>query len=436
MCVRSKEPMKQILSLLLLTNLIHPFSLWAQCAPVSARVCVAGDDTTEVWVNGSYLGLKNYCDTNKGCHPESLCFPIPLEKLPGPQVCLALKTTNINPVMAFSSWELEVDCEGTKPFVMTNENPAKSGVSLYWDPTGGSTCGVGASPPVDGRGDSWTDLNYNPSSNPFTLTGAVVTASTWTCAQITNPLTGFVLHYISYDGGAAGSGPTSACGILYWRQVAQLPAWIPTSTPTVAFTPTRPFTWTPTLIPTELPTLTPTPVPPPSTPTPRPRPRRTPTPIPTPRPVKLSAPVRRVRVKPTPTFIWVRPTPTPRILPPPTWTHVQTPAPKKPAPLPAWLPPPVKAQAIVFQTPPVEIYVTFGDGAGRYQLEVVDGRGHSLRMIFDKKIVGEGDDWVMWDGKDSQGRAVPLGQYFVVFYKDGKPLRSISVYRAGTGSSP
>ena len=80
--------------------------------------------------------------------------------------------------------------------------------------------------------------------------------------------------------------------------------------------------------------------------------------------------------------------------------------------------------------------MTFGDGAGRYQLEVVDGRGHSLRMIFDKKIVGEGDDWVMWDGKDSQGRAVPLGQYFVVFYKDGKPLRSISVYRAGTGSSP
>jgi flagellar hook assembly protein FlgD len=92
----------------------------------------------------------------------------------------------------------------------------------------------------------------------------------------------------------------------------------------------------------------------------------------------------------------------------------------------------VKAQAIVFQTPPVEIYVTFEDGAGRYQLEVVDERGNPLQLIFDKKIVGEGDSWVTWDGKDGQGRNMPAGQYFVIFYKDGQPLRSISVYRSWT----
>jgi flagellar hook assembly protein FlgD len=89
----------------------------------------------------------------------------------------------------------------------------------------------------------------------------------------------------------------------------------------------------------------------------------------------------------------------------------------------------------VFQTPPVEIYVNFADGPGRYQLEVLDGKGTPLAMIFDKKIVGEQDAWVVWDGKDSRGQDAPIGQYFVIFYKDGKPLRSISVYRSGMGGN-
>src|SRR5579883_1714075 len=202
--------MNKILFLILITSLMVPSWLWSQCEPVDARIGVSGDDTTEVWVNGSYLGAKSYCDMNKGCHPESLFFPVTLTKLPGPQACLAIKTANVNPVKVFSSWELVVDCAGAKPFVITNE--AKSGISLYWDPTGGSTCGVGSSPPVDSRGDIWTDLDYNPASNPFTFTGMPVTSDTYTCAQVSNPLTGFVLHYISYSGDASGSGPTSACG--------------------------------------------------------------------------------------------------------------------------------------------------------------------------------------------------------------------------------
>lgn len=91
------------------------------------------------------------------------------------------------------------------------------------------------------------------------------------------------------------------------------------------------------------------------------------------------------------------------------------------------------AHAIVFQTPPVEIYVTFADGPGRYQLELVGTQGNPLRMIFDREIVGEGDAWVTWDGKNEKGQDMSLGQYFVIFYKDGKPLRSISVFRSKTG---
>jgi hypothetical protein len=405
----------------------------AQCAPVSAKVCVSGDDTTEVWLNGSYLGLKNYCDLKNGCHPESLCFPIPLDKISGPQVCLALKTTNINPVKVFSSWELEVDCAGDKPFVVTDENPAKSGVSLYWDPTGGSTCGMGHSPPVDDGGNNWTNLGYNPSSNPFTLTGMTVTASTYTCAQIANVLTGFVIQYISYDADAAGSGPTSACGILYWRQVAKLPVWLPTATPIATLTSTRTPTPRPTLTP--IPTPTENPPPPATIPTPKPRhrPTATHTPVQAFRPIPTREP-RRAWVRPTATYAPLKPTPAFYFRPRATWTPVP-PREIKPTPVPTWVPHLEKSAAIVFQTPPVEIYVNFADGPGRYQLEVLDGKGTPLAMIFDKKIVGEQDAWVVWDGKDSRGQDAPIGQYFVIFYKDGKPLRSISVYRSGMGGN-
>jgi flagellar hook assembly protein FlgD len=112
--------------------------------------------------------------------------------------------------------------------------------------------------------------------------------------------------------------------------------------------------------------------------------------------------------------------------------HVPSPTPPKPTPIPTWLPKLEKIHTIVYQTPPVEIYVTFADGPGRYQLEMMDVRGNPLRMVFDKKVVADSESWVTWDGKDDQGREMPVGQYFVVFYKDGKALRSISVIRSGS----
>ncbi len=426
--------MKKTLCLGFFALWLNPISLGAQCAPVSARICESGDDTTQVWVNGSYLGSKDYCNLSSGCSPDSLCFPVPLGKLPGPQVCIAVETTNVNPVMVFSSWELEVDCAGNKPFVVNSENPAESGISLDWDPAGGSSCGLGHFPPVDGQGNNWTDLAYNPASNPFTLTGEAVTANTWSCARIMNAFTGAVIPYISYAAGAAGSGPTSACGVLYWRQIAKLPVWIYASPPTAVFTSTPTFASTPP--PTPIPRLTATFIPLPFftfTPIPIPRPTRTPTPFPPPRLFQVPTPTRRLKLKPTPTFVWATPTPTWTYLPLPAWTPSPPPPRRKPTPIPAWLPTLVKAQAVVFQTPPVEIYVTFGDGPGRYQLEVVDAKGNPLEVIFDKKIVGAGDDWAAWDGKDGRGHDAPPGQYFVIFYKDGKPLRSISVYKSGAG---
>ncbi len=425
--------MKKLPVLAFLFSLLRPLPVFAQCAPVSARIWESGDDTTQVWVNGSYLGSKDYCNLSSGCSPDSLCFPLPLDKLTGAQVCVAVQTTNVNPVMVFSSWELEVDCSGNKPFVVVSENPARSGISLYWDPTGGSSCGLGHPPPVDGQGNNWTDLAYNPASNPFTLTGEAVTANTWSCAHIKNAFTGIVIPYISYNASAAGSGPTNACGVLYWRQIAKLPVWIYAPTPAAVFTSTPTCAWT--ALPAPVPTLTPTFTPLPFftfTPLPTPRPTRTWTPIPPRQPIQVPTHTRRLRLKPTPTFAWLPPTPTWTYLPLPTWTPLPRPRTQKPTPIPTWLPPLVKAQAIFFQTPPVEVYVTFEDGPGRYQLQVVDAGGNPLEMIFDKQIVAEGDNWATWDGKDGRGQEVAVGQYFIVFYKDGQPLRSISVYRSRT----
>src|SRR5581483_11336594 len=230
--------MKKILSLLALSGLLSPPTLCAQCRPTSAQICVAGDDTTQVWVNGAYIGQKNYCEGGAGCDASKLCMPVPTNLFWGPVVSLALQTTNIGPVRVYSSWKLQIDCSGGKTFVVTNENPVKKGVTLYWDPTGGASCGAGNPPPSDSEGHAWMEFAYNPSPNPFNKTGEVVTANTWSAAQLIDPLTQTIIPYLSYDGGATGSGPGQSCGVLYWRQTSNLPPFLPTFTPTVFLTPT------------------------------------------------------------------------------------------------------------------------------------------------------------------------------------------------------
>jgi flagellar hook assembly protein FlgD len=89
-----------------------------------------------------------------------------------------------------------------------------------------------------------------------------------------------------------------------------------------------------------------------------------------------------------------------------------------------------KSEPVVFGSSPAEIYVTFADGAGRYQLEIVDTLAHPVKVVYDRHISAKTSAWVEWDGKDGQGKEMPPGHYFVIFFKDGKPLRSISIVRA------
>jgi flagellar hook assembly protein FlgD len=73
--------------------------------------------------------------------------------------------------------------------------------------------------------------------------------------------------------------------------------------------------------------------------------------------------------------------------------------------------------------------VTFDAGPGHYQLEVVDAKLKAVKIIYDHGVTNEQNAWVEWDGKDSKRYDVPSGQYYVVYFKDGKPIKSLPIAR-------
>jgi hypothetical protein len=217
----------------------------------------------------------------------------------------------------------------------------------------------------------------------------------------------------------------------FWFNIDQLAFYcVTTPTPTATSTPTS--TETPTRTPSPAAKATATQTLPPFIPPPVIQTSAPPESIPTLRPT----PVPRVRpaavvIKPTSTPVRLRPTHTPKLILVPnlTPTPTATPLRKIPTPVPTWLPNLDRELTVQFTAPPANIYVTFADGSGNYRVEVVDSVGNSLGTIYGKKVVSQGDAWLEWDGRDQKSRDVPPGQYYVILYKDGKAIKSISVIR-------
>ncbi len=165
--------------------------------------------------------------------------------------------------------------------------------------------------------------------------------------------------------------------------------------------------------------------PPPPSPTPtRLVPTFTLTPFPTIHLSSLPGFLPALTVTPTPMPLAL-PALRPVLTPTPHLQAIQKTAKIKPAQWPS-LDPTLK---VVFTEPPANIYITFADGPGRYQVEVVDEQGNSLEAVFDHKVVAQSDAWVEWDGLGADGKQVKPGQYFVILSKDGKALKRISVFR-------
>ncbi len=110
--------------------------------------------------------------------------------------------------------------------------------------------------------------------------------------------------------------------------------------------------------------------------------------------------------------LYVQPTPDCTTTPTPRWTSYID-----------------KGQTVKFTDPPANIYVVFGDGPGRYRSEVVNTQGKLMEVIDDRQIAGQIEAWLAWDCQNGQGVLAPPGQYFVMIYKDGQLLKSLSILR-------
>ena len=86
----------------------------------------------------------------------------------------------------------------------------------------------------------------------------------------------------------------------------------------------------------------------------------------------------------------------------------------------------LESQTLVFSEPPVNIYVCFADGPGRYRLEVQKG-GVDLKFLLDQEVGSPKEEWVQWDGLDGEGNRMGPGGYEAVLYKDGKILKKIAL---------
>jgi hypothetical protein len=86
----------------------------------------------------------------------------------------------------------------------------------------------------------------------------------------------------------------------------------------------------------------------------------------------------------------------------------------------------LESQPLVFSEPPVNIYVRFADGPGRYRLEVQRG-GAGLKFLLDQEVGAPKEEWVQWDGLDGEGNRMGPGGYEAVLYKDGKILKKIAL---------
>jgi hypothetical protein len=82
-------------------------------------------------------------------------------------------------------------------------------------------------------------------------------------------------------------------------------------------------------------------------------------------------------------------------------------------------------ETISFDEPPVNLWVNFKDGMGKYRLDVIDKKGENIKTLLDQTVITQKETWTAWDGTNGNGRLMPKDLYYAVLFKDGKALRKI-----------
>ncbi|HJT25515.1 MAG TPA: hypothetical protein VJ873_13155 [bacterium] len=410
---------------------LMPQAAFSQCTPQSANLLVSGDDNSYVWINGTPVGTSPITYCGGTCLPTPIPVPTTVFNQ-GQSVLVAVEADNINPTATFGAWSLEINCAGGFNWVISSESYAT--IPFYWDPNGGqaATCTGAAPPQPDGASVSWFGFAYNPASNPFTPNSVPVTGVQY-AAPIYDQVTGVQVPPISYN---PSGYIATACGALYWRELAVIPT--PTDTPTLtpSFTPTL----TATLTPSSTPTLSPTPSFTPTltfTRTMTYTPTLTFTPTLSFTPTLTPTHTNTFTVTNTPTLT---PTYTPSATPTLTFTRTNTFTPTDTRTPTATLTPcgypgntctPTNTPIEIFDVSQnvlrssqngVTITVASAIYPGPLSLEIYNSAGEHVKTLLSETLTGPLEQTVVWDGKNKYGEPCASGVY-VIFYREPFTLR-------------
>ncbi len=188
------------------------------CIPSSAKICVASDDWSQVYVGGVYLGQVAYCNWNGTGNCPPGCITVPTSLLTGSQVYVAVYTQNTACNTMYTSWDLDITCSNGQHSEITSSS---NGVSMDYVSSGNPS-----TPPAS----NWYATNYTGTGGTWQTPAVVNTATGYCCwgQSIFNPVTGQQVPFTAST--TDGDYSTSNCNGAFFETLA---ATIPAPQPTV-----------------------------------------------------------------------------------------------------------------------------------------------------------------------------------------------------------
>jgi len=199
-----------------------PLSLFSACTPVSAVLCVNGDDNTTAWVNGNYIGDFMYINWDSTSDPVCVNVPVAYLNAAGNNV-IALSVTDTAGGQIWGTFALDVTCAGgMHSYLSNNDGGIKMSATNVWN----------TPPPNDAQGDAWNSLNYDDTSWANAVS---VTVGVWG-RPLYSPQDGQMVDPYSYStDGSAGANQWDPSGMkmMYMRKIFTLNPEPPPPSPTI-----------------------------------------------------------------------------------------------------------------------------------------------------------------------------------------------------------
>ena len=206
---------KLLIFIFILFNLYFSKLYSASCTPTMAVLCVAPDDHSWVYINGTFVDEFHYVNWDEPGVPKCVTLTSAvLNSLQPTGNIIAVRNLNTNCCEIWSSWSLDVYCAGGGHSYTSSGNG--SGVSMYHDNT---PCPADTPTPYGGY--QWYQGQYNQSGSGLNwVAPTIVTGQKWG-KRIWDPQTGNLLPALGYS--VSSTAATSDCMQLFFRQPFDLP---------------------------------------------------------------------------------------------------------------------------------------------------------------------------------------------------------------------